>query len=409
VLFNFDKTRPMVSTNFLPPEDMTRVTLDSKVTITINDASPMDIVNITEAIILTENSIPVSGIVNYDAISQQITFIPSSPLKPFTRYSVYVNPLLKDKAGNLIYPRNWFFLTLGETVIENPHGNYADNVNVCQNCHSTHRSNNVKLDKPDFPTLPQLDIYCNACHDGTVAPIPDKWNSAKQHNVRRTSQSIISADTCGNCHNPHLSWTASNPNFLQDAYYYTHNDPTNPYLPNSSDEQLCEGCHDGNIKDDPRVTYEIFKYKKRNTTNGTFNDYKLCLRCHDGKNTVDIATYYKTPSGHTISAPADGSPINGAMACSDCHETHGSNNLKLLKEDLGHQNPTTFQTISTEWDVAIERLFCTKCHNNSTIIYGKIVHFNETIIGHEITNNEFCNQCHGGGSAIKAAHGPVKP
>jgi predicted CXXCH cytochrome family protein len=280
---------------------------------------------------------------------------------------------------------------------------------MCKNCHNTHRSTGSKLEKPDFETLPQLDIYCNACHDGTVAPIPNNWNSDNQHNYRVNNPTGMGADTCANCHNPHLNWTESNPNFLQDAYYYTHNDPTNPYLPKSSDEQLCEGCHEATIKDDPRVTYELFKYKKRHTTTGAFEDYKLCLRCHDGESAVDIATYYNTPSGHSITAPADGSPINGALACADCHETHGSNNLKLLKEDLGHQVTQKFQTPSTEWDFVTERQFCTKCHNNSTVVYGKTVPFNETILGHEITSIEFCSKCHGGGSVIKAAHGPVTP
>lgn len=134
VLFNFDKTRPVVSSDFQPPEDMTRVSLSSKVVIRINDASPMDTTNMADALILMENSLPVPGTIIYDAIAQQITFTPTDPLKPFTRYTVYVNPLLKDLAGNDIYTRLWFFTTVGEAPVESPHGNYSDNVNMCKNC-----------------------------------------------------------------------------------------------------------------------------------------------------------------------------------------------------------------------------------------------------------------------------------
>lgn len=409
ITFTYDITRPVITNAIEPPEDMTRVYQSVVIKIYINDISFIDTTSTTKPIILVDNGNIVSGSTYYDSVTEYISFVPAFPLSPNRRYIVYIDPALKDKAGNTIHPRNWEFIVMGSTPLsENPHGNYTDNVNTCKNCHSTHRSPGEKLDKPDFPTLAQVDIYCNACHDGTVAPVPNKWLSNNQHNYQVSITGSYQVGACITCHNPHLTWTVNNANSLQDAYYYTHNDPTNPYLPKSSDEQLCEACHDPTIKDDLRVTYEVFKYKKRNTTTGAFIDYKLCLRCHDGTSAVDIATYYKSTSEHNITA-SDGSSINGALACGDCHETHGSNNLKILKEDLGHNKGQKFQTTNTVWDVATERYFCVGCHNNNTEMYGKAVPFNETISGHEITSIEFCSRCHGGGSVIKAAHGPVKP
>ncbi|MHB1167327.1 MAG: cytochrome c3 family protein, partial [Carboxydocellales bacterium] len=195
-----------------------------------------------------------------------------------------------------------------------------------------------------------------------------------------------------------------NPNMLKDYYYYDHQDPTNPYLPNSSEEQLCETCHYGAIKIDSRVSYVQYQYKKWSTTTGLANDYSLCLRCHNGKGVVDIAAYYNAPSRHSLKA-ADGSRLNGNIACADCHYTHGSPNLKMLKERLGHNKTQSFQPAGRVWDAATERLFCTRCHNNSTELYGITTNFNFEIPGHEVTSTEFCNKCHGG-SPIVAAHGP---
>jgi predicted CXXCH cytochrome family protein len=119
-------------------------------------------------------------------------------------------------------------------------------------------------------------------------------------------------------------------------------------------------------------------------------------------------------SGHNIKATDDsGSPLNGQLPCAECHETHGSNNIKMLKEELGNVKQTDadkYKTEGTTWTESNERQFCLKCHTNSTQIYGKTSTLNVTIPGHQPGDTQGCSTCHGGStkSFIEAAHSPTK-
>ncbi len=419
--FILDMTRPVVLLTMIPPDVMTRVYWEQKIKVGLSDSSPIDEAKMSEAIILAEvDNVTglvygtVSGTVYYNAETKEVILTPDALLKPLTKYMVTVNPLLSDLAGNYVYPRTWSFVTLGDTQTTGPHGSYIDNVNTCGNCHNPHRSDGTKLSGRTnlyafvvYPLTVQIDDYCNACHDGTVAPVPEKWTLSRKHDFQVSIDGTPGVSSCASCHNPHLTWTAENPNLLQDYYYYEHNDPTNPYLPNSSEEGMCESCHDSTIKDDSRVTYNRYRYEKRHTAAGTPGDYSLCLRCHNGSNAVNIAVYYSQPSRHVLGA-LDASPLAGHMPCSECHEIHSSNNNKLLREEYGHNYVATgqkFVATGTDWDPATERLFCTRCHNNMTELYGIIVGLDYAIPGHEDQSTEYCHKCHGGSPAA-AAHGP---
>lgn len=409
--FTLDMTRPVISADLFPADEMAQVPPDVTTKVYVYEQSPLDPANLAAAISLTEGGLDVGGTV-YSAVYQdvygkqyyEIAFKPAMLLKPSAKYTVSVNPLLADAAGNPVYPRTWTFTTITNQTAQNPHGNYTSNVNTCANCHKPHRADDLKLADPDEYQFQQIDPYCNACHDGTAAPIPDKWTAPNNHNFPMSLPGTVGPSACAGCHNPHLTLTPDNPAMLKDYYYYDHQDPTNPYLPDSSEEQLCETCHYAAIKNDIRVTYVRYQYKKRNTTTGLPDDYSLCLRCHNGRKVVDIASYYNGPSRHSLKA-VDGSPLNGHIPCADCHNTHGSQNLKLLKGNLGHNKTQTFQPAGKVWDAATERLFCTGCHNNSTELYGMTANFNSGTPGHEAASTEFCNKCHGG-SPVAAAHGP---
>lgn len=112
-----------------------------------------------------------------------------------------------------------------------------------------------------------------------------------------------------------------------------------------------------------------------------------------------------------------GSALNGPIPCSECHDTHGSNNIMNLSEQLGNvklSDADKFKTTSTSWTSSDERTFCLKCHNNTTEIYGKTGTFNTKdatgtlISGHQTGDTQACSYCHGGTSrtAIEAAHAP---
>ncbi|WP_404329907.1 Ig-like domain-containing protein [Mesobacillus maritimus] len=460
--FTYDKTRPVVLPSVQPKHDMTHVPLDTSFTFMISDNLGLDAASITnEVITLSHNgeNIPVN-LTDYNSETGHITFNAETELQPGEKYLVSINPFYKDMAGNIGRPRFWSFTTIGDQVRlennpygENPHGMYQNNVNTCNNCHSTHVADNGKLLSDSTPlTDTNIGNYCNACHDGTVgAPIPDNATSSHSHNYGVSIDGSQTKNSCASCHNPHIEWSETNPNLIQDHFTYEHSEEAvakneNREIPNSSKEQLCESCHEtDNIArmTDPRVDYRIFQYNKWNTSVGLYEDYELCLRCHNANfkekspDIADIAQFFnniteeikkqyeeteqtsfadrdqteeKAFSGHIIKAE-DGSPLAGHIPCADCHDTHGSNNVKQLKEKIGHENPSEFTLSTGEWDVSKERSFCLSCHNGSTAIYGVTGTIPDPTLssGHQ-EENQSCASCHGGSSQsfIEAAHAPKR-
>lgn len=421
ISFTLDTTRPKVLTDIFPGECATQVPLDTVIRVYMVDNSLLDVLTMENAITLWQkrNSVntwiydQVDGHVygsgeSFYGIEQEpcleVTFQPNAMLQPATTYVVSVSSDITDAAGNPIYPRQWFFTTVGGETTLNPHGNYIENVNVCVNCHTPHRARSPEIVEPYGQSLALVDDYCNACHDGTSAPLPDNWDKEKRHDYRISRDGTSGPSACTACHAPHLKWTVENPNLLQDFYYYDHNDPTNPYLPDSSEQALCELCHEGTIVDDPRVAYEQYRYKRWHTSTGSAGNYSLCLGCHDGRIATDIKTAYTSNSRHIIQAQ-DGSKLNGPIPCSDCHDTHGSDNQKLINEVLGHDRVRGFQPQTIVWDPATERMFCTGCHNNSTELYGLVAGFLYDTPGHESESGQACSSCHGG-TPLAAAHAP---
>ena len=147
---------------------------------------------------------------------------------------------------------------------------------------------------------------------------------------------------------------------------------------------------------------------------------------------TDINQYYSDPfyinqSGHKIKATADsGSNLDGQIPCAECHDTHGSNNIKMLRADLGNIKITDdkdkFISSGIVWNAENEREFCSKCHNGSTKIYGVTgkaifnkdsgIAINPDIPDHNMgTKNEekACSACHSNGGENpfrEAAHAP---
>lgn len=443
-------------------EDFTSVPKDARVKITLVDDKPMD--QLVSKIQANDNPYnPIKVMLGQDQISGKATiesttqsgkyiynvlFTPSNPLTLNKSYLVYVDPGLVDDSNNPIFSKFFKFTTKGDMdEADNPHGHYSLNTNMCANCHSTHIGTSDFLDGGSYQaTSNQLNkdpgkSYCMACHDGTLnAPIADKINSTHQHNNPEGTNSLKKPDSCTSCHNPHKDWAEENPNMLKDHYVYTHN-ATHPDkgLVSAKVDSLdttCNTCHENN-EIVSNATYEVLSYKKSTTAVGTIDqtlktvsDYSLCLRCHNtAKNTADskiadIEKYYtQTTSGHNLTIPTDqnaqddGSSLNGSIPCAECHNTHGSDNIMNLREQLGNvqlADTNKFKTVGTAWNASNERNFCLSCHNNSTEIYGKTGIFNMTsndgnlITGHQIGNLQACSSCHGGASKsfIEAAHAP---
>jgi hypothetical protein len=458
-------------------EDFTRVPLEAKIKITVADDQPMiQLLNKMKATTNPYNPINVmagskqmsgiseikelgneSGLYKYD-----IFFTPDSnqlDWKLNTTYVVYIDSQLMDDANNLLYTKSYKFTTRSDMRdSENPHGHYIAKTNMCAACHSTHEgspntlagnSYNDKF-KEELQADPSSN-YCMACHDGTMnAPMIDQIDKKYHHNnpaeyTESGTNELKQAESCTSCHNPHSGWSEENQNLLKDHYVYKHKE-AHPEkgletLMVDSLETSCITCHEDDTIYDrvkyPDVVYEVFSYNKSITAEGTIstkttdpnsktvNDYSLCLRCHSTDKNKNIEKYYlQTNSGHYFTIHEgkqtndDGSKLNGPIPCAECHDSHGSNNIKMLREQFGNiKTEDTFNKSEGDWIPSEERDFCLKCHNKSIEIYGRAAEFKEIngdgdIIGHRLIEDKDvrCSTCHGGESKtfIEAAHSPGK-
>lgn len=419
--------------------EMTRVVLNPTITIEFSDGGPA---NISNPIYLFDKNGIVDSVIPTKSNNQiMLTFY---NLKPSTTYYLMFNPsliseeykdnsgLFVDDNGNAFFPMIKKFTTVSETVkstafdetiaeIPNqPHGFYSNNVSTCANCHSTHNGDSPSLDAPksDYKDNAKENSYCMACHDGTLAaPIPENLDTnngeiKSKHNVIDTSEHSSSAGSCTSCHNPHLTWSEDNPNLLKDHFVYTKNDGSKI----DSLDVNCDSCHkDNTVSEIPdyhdNAVREVLLYKTT-TADGKIGNYSLCLSCHNGVKASNIKQYYEDDngvieSGHSIIA-INGSKLRGNIPCSECHETHASTNLKLLKSNLGHENQDSdvFTFTTGVWDENNERVFCMKCHNGKTSIYGVKTLNPLQSPGHSLM--EKCSDCHGGesNSFMEAAHAP---
>lgn len=456
----------------LTGEDFTKVPLDAKIKITVADDQPMiQLVNKINAPTDPYNPIKVVlGTKQLDGTPEiidlgiqdgkykyDIIFTPSNnslDWKINTTYKVYIDSLLVDEGNNPLYPKTFKFTTMSNmSESENPHGHYIAKTNMCAACHSTHEGSPNTLAgnsyKDKFKEELQADPssnYCMACHDGTMnAPIIDQIDKKYHHNnpveysVSEVNE-LKNAESCTSCHNPHSGWSKENQNLLKDHYVYKHKEvhPEKGLETVTVDslETSCITCHEDDTIYDrvkyPDVVYDVLSYNKSITAEGTIsteitdstsqtiNDYSLCLRCHSTDINKNIEKYYlQTNSGHYFTIPEgkqtndDGSKLNGPIPCAECHDTHGSNNIKMLREQFGNiKTDDTFIKSEGDWIPSEERNFCLKCHNKSIEIYGRKAHIDETINGHRPIEDKDvqCSLCHGGESKsfTQAAHSPEK-
>jgi predicted CXXCH cytochrome family protein len=450
--------------DLLSYEDLTQISIESTITVSFYDKNKMIVEdsNIGASIVLfTKNGevklkpMQINRVddKNIDVVLKPIgtDLITTIDFSPSTTYYILINPALidggesyfntADVAGNFVFPVIKKFTTVRNNVIDSndpnialhgqgdPHGNYTTNVNTCINCHGTHTSNGPKLEKAKIESTGSS--YCMACHDGTVvAPMPE--NSISTHTHEYPLEPNSPTGSCTSCHNPHLTWTKENPNILKSHFTYTHTDTVN--LPGTYDtlDVLCESCHGRGttvLKDKPGVVYSVLHYRKSSTSTGIPDDFALCFRCHNGttewtdsnnvKKTIsNIKQYYDDSNSLHRFTAIDGSNLtagetnDGHIPCAECHETHGSKNIKVIKGKLGHENRQTYTAETGTWDIAKERDFCVKCHNGSTAIYGITGKaLNKDTVGHEDGNQSACSSCHGVGNtpeekARSAAHAP---
>ncbi|MED4227225.1 cytochrome c3 family protein [Neobacillus cucumis] len=462
--------------NILESDNITRVSLNQTIIIELSDTLTNSIDNNHNPFIINDkNGKEIPFDIDYTPLSNKITLTNQVALNPGETYYLRFNPslisldynygtrTLVDDLTNPFYSITKQFTTVSNaaknfvinayTVQEMnnlqqlPHGSYNNNVNNCTICHNTHEGGNTSLENKDL-----AQGYCMACHDGTTGPKMVNFDSSikSKHETQKITNHDTKSGSCTACHNPHLTWSEDNPNLLNDHYVYDHKAEDtwegNAVGKIDSNIQLCEACHGRFTYSYKSLAeesggYNVLHYRQETTAignitetqdskNGTtkhVDDYDLCFTCHNSEKqlkggTTDILTYYTNQDSKHIMSALDGSKLNGQLPCSECHDTHASNNILLLKNKLGHENQQSFSlTKIDDWTGQKKREYCLTCHNGKTVLYGvtekaiydetgqSLITTNDTVkAAHAKGSTEVCSDCHSNsGSFTEAVHAPI--
>ena len=453
--------------------DLTKIPVDANIFVRIKDDKDIKIVTFVkkEIIIKDKAGFIVEGATSFQLVPEdprQIDLIfdpnplPQLSLNPGEKYSVTLN--VRNSKNKAAFPINFTFKT-DKTFVgyasgdpkenpnevlrnKNPHGAFITNENACFSCHGTQKS--LSLDGNIKTIQEAATNFCLTCHDGTVATSVEFESRKFQHGIN-DGISEMGTSQCSDCHDSHLGWSKSNPNSIKSRLVYNHKKKNGEDIlktgiwvgvVDSASTINCYTCHKeetgkvinlATVDSASNDYYQSdaiipFKYSKMATTKGKEADVTLCLSCHQtggkGKNIKDI--YLSQKSGHKIIFEDRndelGGGLEGYLSCSDCHDTHGSNNIYLLKKELGHESTNGIYTanvnIQSEWEPAKERDFCKKCHNGTTLTYGVVGELKkknakgQDIFGHQDTDeNISCSSCHGPSGIddiLGAAHAPKK-
>lgn len=102
-----DATSPSI-VSMLPGNGATGVPASTAVFVTFDE--PLDESSIGgQSLTLTDQGVPVPGVVTYDATSNRLSFTPDASLSGETVYGVTVANTLQDSAGNAFPGHSWFF------------------------------------------------------------------------------------------------------------------------------------------------------------------------------------------------------------------------------------------------------------------------------------------------------------
>jgi predicted CXXCH cytochrome family protein len=203
----------------------------------------------------------------------------------------------------------------------------------CLACHASHGS-----DLPDLTTAREEDL-CLACHTeaGFTAAAND-YSTSDGTPVRIYHHPIATTDQdggqrvveCASCHNPHVVTRS-------DAI----TDPANTASPWASDaSSFCVLCHAS-----PGTTQPI--------SAGPTVPYTIRL-VDDSGTDADGNVHDK----FSASGWATSTHFEAGVACTECHDPHGSSNAYMLSEARGISG---FNATGGDWQQL--QTFCTSCHD----------------------------------------------
>ncbi len=244
---------------------------------------------------------------------------------------------------------------------------------VCLDCHASHGSDYAAL------TTANQEQLCLGCHShanpntsGGSNPF-DAFNAAANDyttpGIHIYHHPVALADQAGgtrtvecvSCHNPHI---ASGTDTGTGSKIVNPADTTQPYIVNwtgpagnvdrGSINDFCETCHVNPTQTQPvtagsKVPYAI---NLVNDTSGGPDG-----QVHDKFTASD----YNTVSSHGTT---------GNLACTACHDTHGSSNVYMLRENVVSPDGSSSSTMTgytgapADWQLL--QTFCLTCHTIPT-------------------------------------------
>jgi predicted CXXCH cytochrome family protein len=207
----------------------------------------------------------------------------------------------------------------------------------CSGCHDPHGAETTKMLKGNTPDL------CYTCHEEVQATAE---NSKHKHGV------VLEAGGCLKCHTPHASTVRylmkDNPATLclnchseplavspeEVLPSFTSEIENKKYLHGPVQEKTCSGCHVAHGSENPRLLQKA--YPELFYASYSPENYALCFGCHpesivEDANTVDLTDFRNgTMNLHYLHV----NKAERGRTCRACHETHGSNLPKHLRESV---------------------------------------------------------------------------
>ncbi len=255
----------------------------------------------------------------------------------------------------------------------------------CSICHNAHGADEEKLLAGKFRHVPFQAGECNACHKrasgtkirlrGVGAKLCYACHSDKEKEFFQTSiHTPIKKGNCTGCHDPHMSNHKAMLKNKGKALCLDCHEGIKPLLKAGNvhppAEESCQNCHSAHAS---RHTYQLNEVIA-----------KLCLDCHDAEDKG-----FKTKHYHQAAKD---------LACSECHNPHGSKSKKLLNT---YPHPPFSEKEcgscheEAEGDKKIKLLqenitdLCLTCHDDKAKDDTK-----KDLVQHGVMEVESCTVCH---------------
>ena len=254
----------------------------------------------------------------------------------------------------------------------------GNSISSCQTCHvygpATHPNGTVDL-------LTGAGSACAGCHPGTL-PF---WSGG----VRLS---------CTACH-------AAAPSTLPDgvAAPYQANFAVQGHGKYPASSQ-CTNCHDPNSS---HISGSLGSYKRLTLP----DDNNLCASCHNdskvvGAGFLNMSTHFLAKGG------------SQAMACSTCHDPHGTTNLSMIRTAINGTTISYTDSIAGLVNLSTNQGLCQVCHTQTAHYRAGVPESGHPASGclgchrHNAAGGAFrpngnCNACHGYPPAPKSAATPA--